>query len=98
LRHLPSLPTRRSSDLASRDRNDLRPNDLRCPGRRAPLSATVAAFRTSARSSGPSHASGNGILQRRAAGDDAGTMNKVDRALHLRSEEHTSELQSLAYL
>src|SRR5438067_646243 len=31
--------------LASRDRNDLRPNDLRCPGRRAPLSATVAAFR-----------------------------------------------------
>src|SRR5204862_8334844 len=61
--------------FASRHGNNLRSNDRGRAGRCPPLGPAVATVRTGARSSGSSHAAGNGILQRRTARNDARPMN-----------------------
>ena len=60
--------------LASRQRKCVRANDRRCARGRKTLSPSATPFRAGARSSGRSHFAGNGIFQRRPAGNDAGAM------------------------
>src|SRR5205807_9436922 len=89
LRHMPSLPTRRSSDLLPGSAGPLRKLPLRLelaharPGRERDIHAPILPNRRSARQIAPKGA---------ARWYDMGA---VDQAiLETSSEEHTSELQS----
>src|SRR5205823_13361672 len=87
LRALLSLPTRRSSDLAVLFATALR----RLTARLDSGHATVVGSRLSSILASASHPAVSGGI--RSAGE-----NGRKPGTHHRSEEHTSELQSLAYL
>src|SRR5205823_13029283 len=92
LRSLHSFPTRRSSDLRPPDGRARAPATRCLPAARSGRRPAPAAAPPSAAAAGApvSRARGSCRLSDRQLGEQA-------RGL-LRSEEHTSELQSLAYL
>src|SRR5690606_41907118 len=78
-RHLPSSPTRRSSDLAG-------------PARSAGPAQAAGPARAAAQAAGPARAAAQAAGPARAAAQAAGPARAAAPAP--RSEEHTSELQS----
>src|SRR5205823_8120035 len=94
---LPSFPTRRSSDLpaalySSTVRSSCT-NAVTCSARRAETPGTFAETIRSSLSK-----SGYSIQQYRQRRFSASCTSRVRFEVMTRSEEHTSELQSLAYL
>src|SRR5205823_14620463 len=94
---LPALPTRRSSDLTGRGRS---PSQKTCP---ADASATPSVGEGAGETGDPPGARprrGRPAGRRGRAASRRGRRHRAlgRRAESVRSEEHTSELQSLAYL
>src|SRR5205823_12445266 len=92
LRHLPSFPTRRSSDLSILAALDVL---VHCPSAPEPFGRVLAEAMAAGR---PVVAARCGGIPEVVADTVTGYLVDSDDVGAFRSEEHTSELQSLAYL